>query len=91
MVLKWVHDISVVYLIISYLRVDNLKLVHMVIRGKMAELMTITALDIFWKYITYYDKGVVLLYTVVEKSLHCLFKSALLLYLKLYKCFKNWY
>lgn len=57
--------------------------VHMVLQGKLAELMVKVTPKIYWKHITHGKKGETLLYVTLQKALYRCLKSALLFYLKL--------
>ena len=69
----------------AYLSADNPDLVHMIFRGKMAELMAMTDPSTYRKFITYDSKGNAMLYVELTKALYGMMKSALLFYLKLWR------
>ena len=79
------RDTAVVDLPGAFLSAHNLDLVHMVFRGKMAELMGMTYPKTYRKFIMYNSKGQALLYVELTKMLYGMLKSALLFYLKLWK------
>ena len=79
------RDTAVVDLPGEFLSADNPDLVHMVFRGKMAELMGMTDPKTYQKFITYDSKGQALLYVELTKMLYGMLKSALLFYLKLWR------
>ena len=57
--------------------------VHMVMRGRLAELMAETAPELYRKYITHGKNGDAILYVTLQKVLYGYLKSALLFYRKL--------
>ncbi len=56
---------------------------HMVLKGKLAELMELVAPHIYQKHITIDNRGEPMLYVKLHKALYGLLKSALLFYNKL--------
>ena len=71
-----VIDLLGVFLL--HAEMDNV--VHMVMRGRLAELMVETALELYRKYITYGKNGDTILYVTLQKALYGCLKSALLFY-----------
>ena len=82
------RDVAVLDLPGAYLSVDMDEMgeehVHMVLRGRMAELMAMTAPAVYCDYISTDAKGNKILYVRLKKALYGLLKSALLFYRKLW-------
>lgn len=66
----------------AYLFADMDDVVHMVMQGKLAELMAETAPKIYRKYISYGPNNEPILYVTLQKALYGCLKSALLFYCK---------
>ncbi len=77
------RDIAVIDLPGAFLNADMDEVVHMVLRGKLAELMVMFALQIYQKYVTLGNKGEPMLYVTLQKALYGCLQYALLFYLKL--------
>ena len=61
----------------------------MEMRVKMEESMDETVIELSQKYIAYYNKGIIVLYAVLSKTLYGLFKIEMMFYLNLCKVLKN--
>ena len=57
--------------------------VHMVLKGRLAEMMVMAAPEIYRTYVSYYRKHRPVLYVRLMKALYGFMKSALLFYQKL--------
>ena len=77
------RDVAVIDLPGAFLHAEMDDVVHMVMRGRLAELMAETAPEIYRKYITYGKNGEAILYVTLQKALYGCLKSALLFYKKL--------
>ena len=77
------RDVAVIDLPGAFLHADMDEIVHMVLRGKLAELMVKFAPQIYRKYVTVGAKGEPVLYVTLQKALYGCLRSALLFYLKL--------
>ncbi len=77
------RDVATVDITGAYLHAINDHNVHMVLEGKLAELMDLVAPHIYWEHITTNNKGQPLLYVWLHKALYRLLKSTLLFYRKL--------
>ena len=77
------RDMAVIDLPGAFLNADMDEVVHMVLRGKLAELMVKFAPQIYRQYVTLGAKGEPMLYVVLQKALYGCLRSALLFYLKL--------
>ncbi len=77
------RDVAVIDLPGAFLNLDMDEVVHMVLRGRLAELMVNFALQIYCKYFTLGAKGEPILYVTLQKALYGCLRSALLFYLKL--------
>ena len=69
----------------AFLQSDNDQRIIMAIRGKTAELLVWLKPSLYRPYIWYSQKGVPMLYVLVEKSLYGMLRAALLFYRKLRK------
>ncbi|KAL7545710.1 hypothetical protein ACHAWF_009061 [Thalassiosira exigua] len=80
------RDVAVVDLPGAYLSVslDETDTVDMVLRGTMAELMALTAPQVYRKYVAVDGRGQKVLYVRLQRALYGLLKSALLFYRKLW-------
>lgn len=82
------RDVAVCDLPGAYLSVDMDEMgeehVHMILRGRMAELMAMTAPAVYRDYISVDGRGNKVLYVRLKKALYGLLKSALLFYRKLW-------
>ena len=80
------RDVAVTDLPGAYLSADmkGEEHVHMILRGRVAELMVLTAPQVYRDYITVDGKGNKVLYVRLRKCLYGLLKSALLFYRKLW-------
>ena len=80
------RDVAVVDLPGAYLSVslDESDTVDMVLRGTMAELMALTAPQVYRKYVAVDGRGQKVLYVRLQRALYGLLKSALLFYRKLW-------
>ena len=67
----------------AFLHAEMDDVVHMVMRGRLAELMAETAPELYRKYITHGKNGEAILYVTLQKALYGCLKSALLFYRKL--------
>ena len=67
----------------AYLTADNDEEVLMVLRGKLAEMMTWVHPELYRPYITLSAKGVPMLYVRLSKALYGMLRAALLFYKKL--------
>ena len=76
------QEIAVVDLPGAFLHADNVQDVIMFMQGRLAELMSLIALQTYQKFITV-EKGQKVLYIKVQKALYGKLKSALLFYKKL--------
>ena len=77
------RDVAVIDLPGAFLNAHMDEVVHMVLRGKLAELMVKFAPQIYRKYVTLGVKGEPMLYVTLQKALYGCLRSALLFYLKL--------
>ncbi|KAL7464347.1 hypothetical protein ACHAXS_004676 [Conticribra weissflogii] len=77
------RDVATVDITGAYLHAINDHDVHMVLEGKLAELMDLVAPHIYRKHITTNKNGQPMLYVRLHKALYGLLKSALLFYKKL--------
>ncbi len=77
------RDVATVDITGAYLHAVNNHDVHMILKGKLAELMEIVAPHIYRKHITTDNRGQPILYVHLHKALYGLLKSALLFYKKL--------
>ena len=77
------RDSAVINLQGAFLHVTMDDVVHMVMRGRLAELMAETAPELYRKYITYGKNGKAMLYVTLQKALYGCLKRALLFYKKL--------
>mmetsp|Transcript_3572 Transcript_3572/g.6926 ORF Transcript_3572/g.6926 Transcript_3572/m.6926 type:complete len:274 (+) Transcript_3572:3364-4185(+) len=77
------RDVAVLDLPGAYLFADMDEVVHMVLRGELAELMVQTAPEVYRKYVAYGRNGEAVLYVTLQKALYGCLKSALLFYRKL--------
>ncbi len=71
------RDVATVNITRAYLHTVNNHDVHMILRGKLAELMDQVAPHIYCKHITTDSKGEPLLYMKLHQALYGLLKSAL--------------
>ena len=80
------RDVAVVDLPGAYLSVklEDPDTVDMVLRGTMAELMALTAPQVYRQYVTVDARGQKVLYVRLQRALYGLLKSALLFYRKLW-------
>ena len=80
------RDVAVVDLPGAYLSadMDDEEEVLMVLRGPLAELMALTAPQVYRKFVTVDANGRQILYVKLQKALYGLLKSALLFYRKLW-------
>ncbi len=74
------HNVASVYITGAYLCVVNDQDVHMVLEGKLAELMNLVTPHINHNHITTNKKGQPLLYVRLHKALYGLLRSTLLFY-----------
>ena len=77
------RDVAVIDLPGAFLHAEMDEVVHMVLRGRLAELMVKFAPQIYRKYVTLGSKGEPMLYVTLQKALYGCLRSALLFYLKL--------
>lgn len=77
------RDVATVDITGAYLHAVNDHDVHMILEGKLAELMELVAPHIYRKHITTNHKGQPILYVRLHKALYGILKSALLFYKKL--------
>jgi len=77
------RDVAVIDLPGAFLNAEMDEVVHMVLRGKLAELMVKVAPQIYRKYVTLGNKRELMLYMTLQKALYGCLRSALLFYLKL--------
>ncbi len=77
------RDVAVIDFPGAFLNADMDEVVHMVLHGRLAELMVKFAPEIYHKYVTLGVKGEPLLYVTLQKRLYGCLQSALLFYLKL--------
>ncbi len=77
------RDVATVDIAGAYLHAVNDHDVHMVLEGKLAELMDLVAPHIYCKHITTNKKGQPMLYVRLHKALYGLLKSALVFYKRL--------
>lgn len=77
------RDVAVLNLLGAFLSADMDKLMHVVLRGELAELMVQMAPEIYRPYVTYGSNGEAVLYVTLQKALYGCTKSALLFYRKL--------
>ena len=68
---------------------DKKDIVIVRLRGKLAELMVATALEIYKKYVSVNHKGELVLYVEALNALYGIMKAALLFYLKFVKNLKS--
>ena len=64
----------------AFLHADINKVIIMVLKGRLAELMVQVAPNLYRKYITVDRKGTAILYVKMQKALYGLLRSALLFY-----------
>lgn len=83
------REVAVADLPGAYLFAEMDEIVHMVMRGQLAELMAETAPQIYRKYVTYSKNGEAILYVTLQKALYGCLKSALLFYRKLVSDMKS--
>ena len=67
----------------AFLHATNDELVYMLLKGEMAELMVVVDPGLYQPYLFYDSKGVVLMYTRMNKAMYGMLHSALLFYKKL--------
>jgi len=83
------RDVDIIYIPGAYLNTyidkhGNEKII-MLFKGKLAELIIMVDPKLYRKYITYDSKGITMLYVQMNKTLHGLLQSVLLLYKKFRK------
>ncbi len=64
------RDVAVIDLLGAFLNADMDEVVHMVLRGRLAELMVKFAPQIYRKYVTLGVKGEPILYVTLQKALY---------------------
>ena len=64
----------------AFLQSDNDQRIIVAIRGKTAELLVRMNPSLYCPYIWYSQKGVLMLYVLVEKALYGMLRAALLFY-----------
>ena len=74
------RDVSIFYILGSYLHTETYKNIIMVLKGQLSELVVKLCPKLYRKYMTINSKGELLLYVKVHKSLYGSFRIALLLY-----------
>ncbi len=77
------RDVALIDLPRAFLNAEMDEVVHMVLWGKLAELMVKFAPQIYRKYVTLGTRGQPMLYVTLQKALYSCLCSALLFYLKL--------
>ena len=77
------RDIATMDIGSAYLTADNDEETIMVLRGKLAEMMTRVNPDLYRPYVTLSAKGVPMLYVRLSKALYGMLRAALLFYKKL--------
>ena len=77
------RDVATMDIGSAYLTAENDEEVIMVLRGKLAEMMTWVNPDLYRPYVTLSAKGVPMLYVRLSKALYGMLRAALLFYKKL--------
>mmetsp|Transcript_17391 Transcript_17391/g.36461 ORF Transcript_17391/g.36461 Transcript_17391/m.36461 type:complete len:230 (+) Transcript_17391:3553-4242(+) len=78
-----VQDVAMIDLRGAFLNAEMDEVVHMVLRGKLVELMVKFAPQISWEYVTLWTKGEPMLYFTLQKALYGCLRLVLLFHLKL--------
>jgi len=83
------REVAVIDLPGAFLFADMDEVVHMVMRGELAELMAATAPEIYRPFVIYGRNSEAMLYVTLQKALYGCLKSALLFYRKLLQDLKS--